>query len=80
MPNASARLTVGAGQTDHHERGVHMTAKWVDVTCPECGQTVRLLQTRLDEVKRPRLCGECLTKRRLARLAASETMMQETRR
>lgn len=78
-PNASARLTVGVGQTDHNAQGAHMTAKWVEVACPECGQTVRLLQL-MDETKRPRLCGACLTKRRLARLAASEIMMQETRR
>lgn len=56
-----------------------MAAKWVDVTCPGCGQTMRLLQV-LDEAKRPRLCPACIAKRRLARLAASEIMLQETRR
>lgn len=78
-PNASARLTVGVGQTDHNAQGAHMTAKWVEVACPECGQTVRLLQL-MDETKRPRLCPACIAKRRQARLAGRENMLQETRR
>lgn len=56
-----------------------MAAKWVEVTCPGCGQTVRLLQL-MDETKRPRLCPACIAKRRQARLAGRENMLQETRR